>query len=332
MKILLTGGLGFIGSHTAVELIEAGHEVVIVDNLANSKIEVLDKIEKITKVRPKFYKINLLTLEDLRKVFIENEFDGVIHLAGLKAVGESVQKPIEYYENNIVGTLNLLKCMKEHEIYDIVFSSSACVYGEPKQNPIDENFPSDNATNPYGRTKAFIESILNDCFVSDNNFRIIILRYFNPVGAHPSGLIGEDPNGIPNNLMPYILRVASGEMEKLHIYGKDYNTPDGTCIRDFIHVMDLAQGHVKAIENMPKQGVKVYNLGTGKGTSVLELVKTFNKVNGNIVTFDYTDRRAGDVQENFARIDKAKSELGFEPTKNLEDMCRDAWNFYKRKK
>jgi len=332
MKILVTGGLGFIGSHTVVELIEAGHEVVIVDNLCNSKIEVLDKIEKITKVRPKFYQINLLTIEDLRKIFDEHEFEGVIHFAGLKAVSESISMPIEYYENNLGSTINLLKCMKEKNIKKLVFSSSACVYGDPKENPVDETAPANLATNPYGRTKCFIEEILRDCYIADNTNKFTILRYFNPVGAHASGLIGEDPNGIPNNLMPYILRVAEGKSDLLHIYGKDYDTKDGTCIRDFIHVVDLAKGHVKAIEHMDTDGVHIYNLGTGKGTTVLEIVTSFNRVNGDLVKYDFVERRPGDVAVNFAKTDKAKSELGWTAELNIEDMCKDAWNFSNKKR
>lgn len=331
MKILVTGGLGFIGSHTVVELIENGHDVVIVDNLCNSKIEVLDAIEKITNVRPAFYQFNLLTLEDLRKVFAEHKFDGVIHFAGLKAVAESIAKPLEYYDNNITGTINLLKCMEENELYNIVFSSSACVYGLPERNPIDESFPSNNATNPYGRTKQFIEEILKDMYVSNNDFSVTILRYFNPVGAHKSGLLGEDPNGIPNNLMPIMLKVAEGKSEMLHIYGNDYKTKDGTCVRDFIHVVDLAKGHVKAIERIVKTGVHIFNLGTGKGTSVLELITSFNKVNGKLINFDYSERRPGDVPENYANTTKAKDELGWEATMTIEDMCRDSWNFSKNK-
>jgi len=331
MKILVTGGLGFIGSHTVVELIENGHEVVIVDNLINSKIEVLDRIEKITKVRPAFYQTNLLNISDLRKIFQDHKFDGVIHFAGLKAVAESIAKPIEYYENNICGTINLLKCMKEEELYNIVFSSSACVYGLPESNPIDETFSSNNATNPYGRTKCFIEEILRDMYISDNRFNITILRYFNPVGAHKSGLIGEDPNGIPNNLMPIMLKVAEGKADILHIYGKDYKTKDGTCVRDFIHVVDLSKGHVKAIEKVVDSGVHIYNLGTGKGTSVLELVKSFNKVNGELVSFDFADRRPGDVPENYANPSKAKTELDWQAELTIDDMCKDAWHFIKKK-
>ena len=332
MKILVTGGLGFIGSHTVVELINAGHEVVIVDNLVNSKIEVLDKIEKITKVRPKFYQVNLLTIEDLRKVFDENEIEGIIHFAGLKAVAESIKMPVEYYENNLGSTINLLKCMKEKDIKKLVFSSSACVYGEPKQNPIDENSPANLATNPYGRTKCFIEEILRDCYISDNSNKFTILRYFNPVGAHSSGLIGEDPNGIPNNLMPYILRVAEGKSDMLHIYGKDYDTKDGTCIRDFSHVVDLAKGHVKAIEHMDTDGLHIYNLGTGKGTTVLELVTSFNKVNGELVKYDFIERRPGDVPVNYAKTDKARNELGWQAELTIDDMCKDAWNFSNKKR
>ncbi|MBE5757975.1 MAG: UDP-glucose 4-epimerase GalE [Clostridiales bacterium] len=332
MKILVTGGLGFIGSHTVVELIEDRHEVVIVDNLCNSKIEVLDKIEKITKVRPTFYKYNLTILEDVRKIFENHTFDGVIHFAGLKAVSESISMPIEYYENNLISTLNLLRCMREYSVKNIVFSSSACVYGIPKENPIDEEFPSNIATNPYGRTKCFIEDILRDCYIADNTLTITILRYFNPVGAHASGLLGEDPNGIPNNLMPFILRVAGGETDTLKIFGKDYDTEDGTCIRDFIHVVDLAKGHVKAIDKVKDAGVHVYNLGTGKGTSVLELVDTFNKVNGDIVNYEFADRRPGDVPVNFAKADKARLELEWVAELTIEDMCKDAWNFRKHKK
>lgn len=331
MKILVTGGLGFIGSHTVVELIENGHEVVIVDNLCNSKIEVLDKIEQITTIRPAFYQFDLLQIGDLRKLFSEHTFDGVIHFAGLKAVAESITKPLEYYENNIVGTLNLLKCMKENNLYNIVFSSSACVYGLPQKNPIDETFPSNSSTNPYGRTKCFIEEILKDIYTSDNQYKITILRYFNPVGAHKSGLLGEDPNGIPNNLMPIMLKVAEGKSEMLHIYGNDYKTVDGTCVRDFIHVVDLANGHVKAIEKIVDSGVHIFNLGTGTGTSVLQLVTSFNKVNGKLIKYDFADRRPGDVPENYANPTKAKTELGWETKYTIDDMCRDSWNFSKQK-
>ena len=331
MEILVTGGLGFIGSHTVVELIENGHNVIIIDNLSNSKIEVLDKIELITGTKPKFYQMDLLNFETLQKVFKENKIDGVIHFAGLKAVAESIQIPLKYYENNIIGTITLLKCMQDNDIKNFVFSSSACVYGFPNKNPIDEDSPSNCATNPYGRTKCFIEEILKDCYMANPTFNFTILRYFNPIGAHKSGLIGEDPNGIPNNLMPYILRVAEGKSDKLHIFGNDYDTHDGTCIRDFIHVVDLAKGHVKALEHINNSGLNIYNLGTGKGTSVLELVNSFNSVNGNLVNYDFVERRPGDVPVNFAKTDKAKNELGFETKLNIEDMCKDSWHFSQTK-
>lgn len=332
MKILVTGGLGFIGSHSVVELIESGHEVVIVDNLSNSKIEVLDAIEKITGVRPVFYQFNMLVIEDLRKVFREHSFDGVIHFAGLKAVAESIAKPLEYYDNNLSSTLNLLRCMQENNLYNMVFSSSACVYGTPDKNPIDESAESNRAINPYGRTKSMIEDILKDMYVSDNNFRITILRYFNPVGAHSSGLLGEDPNGIPNNLMPIMLKVAEGKSEMLQIFGNDYKTKDGTCVRDFIHVVDLAKGHVKAIERVIENGVHIYNLGTGKGTSVMELVNSFNKVNGKLIKYAFAERRPGDVAENYSSPTKAEIELGWKAELTIEDMCKDSWKFIKSKK
>ena len=332
MKLLVTGGIGFIGSHTVVELLEKGEEVVIVDNLINSKIEVLDAIEEITGKRPEFEQVDLLDMKELQKVFKKHKFDGVIHFAGLKAVNESIHIPLKYYENNITGTINLLKCMEEFGVYKLVFSSSATVYGEAESCPINESMPSNKVTNPYGRTKYFIEEILKDCYTANNNFRITILRYFNPVGAHASGLIGEDPNDIPNNLMPYILRVAEGNADILHIFGNDYDTEDGTCIRDFIHVVDLAHGHIKAIEHIEEEGIRIVNLGTGKGTSVLELVNTFNEVNGDIVKFDYAPRRDGDVVKNYASTDKAQKELDWEANKTIEDMCRDAWNFQKKHK
>lgn len=334
MRLLVTGGLGFIGSHTVVELVEAGHEVVIVDNLCNSKIEVLDNIAKIIGLKPKFYKIDLVDrggYETIHKVFEENKFDGVIHFAGLKAVGESVQKPLEYYHNNIDGTVNLLQAMREYKVNRLVFSSSACVYGVPKTNPITEDFPSNMVTNPYGRTKYFIEEILKDCIIAYPDMKVTILRYFNPVGAHKSGLLGEDPNGIPNNLMPFIQRVAEGKSDTLKIFGNDYPTPDGTCIRDFIHVVDLAKGHVKAIEKIDEKNLRILNLGTGKGTSVLELVNAFNKTNGNLVNYEFAPRRAGDVPENFANPKKAKEEIDWEATLSIEDMCKDSWNFTKHK-
>lgn len=332
MNILVTGGLGFIGSHTVVELIENKHNVIIVDNLCNSKIEVLHNIEKITGVLPKFYQCDLLDKDGLNDIFVENNIDGVIHFAALKAVAESIEKPLDYYENNLIGTLNLLRCMKEHNIFNIVFSSSACVYGLPERNPIKETSFSKSATNPYGKTKCFIEDILNDCYISDNRYKITILRYFNPVGAHKSGLLGEDPNGIPNNLMPIMIRVAEGKMPKLNIYGNDYNTSDGTCVRDFIHVVDLAKGHVKAIEKITNNGVYTFNLGTGKGTSVLELIQSFNKVNGDLIKYEFVERRPGDVPVNYADPSKAREELDWIAELSLDDMCKDAWNFNRQQK
>ncbi len=330
MKLLITGGLGYIGSHTVIELISDGYEVIILDNLSNSKIEVLDKINQITGVTPKFYNVDLLDEENVYMVFDENKFDGVIHFAGLKAVGESVEQPLRYYENNITGTINLLKAMNRYGVKKIVFSSSACVYGVPEKNPISEDAPSNLATNPYGRTKQFIEEILKDCAYADKSMRVTILRYFNPVGAHSSGLLGEDPNGIPNNLMPYIQRVAGGKLERLNIFGNDYPTPDGTCIRDFIHVVDLAKGHLKAMEKIDDENIRIVNLGTGKGTSVLELVDTFNRMNGNGVKYKFAPRRAGDVPVNYANPSKAKTELGWEAKLNVEDMCKDSWNFVRK--
>lgn len=330
MKLLVTGGLGYIGSHTVVELINDGYEVVILDNLSNSKIEVLDKIFEITGVTPKFYNVDLLDEEKVYMMFGENKFDGVIHFAGLKAVGESVAEPLRYYENNITGTINLLKAMNKYGVKKIVFSSSACVYGVPEKNPITENAPSNLATNPYGRTKQFIEEILKDCAYADKSMRVTILRYFNPVGPHSSGLLGEDPNGIPNNLMPYIQRVAGGKLERLNIFGNDYPTPDGTCIRDFIHVVDLAKGHLKAMEKIDDESIRIVNLGTGKGTSVLELVDTFNRMNGDRVKYEFAPRREGDVPVNYADPSKAKTELNWEATLNVEDMCKDSWNFVQK--
>lgn len=330
MKLLVTGGLGYIGSHTVVELIECGHEVVILDNLSNSKIDVLDKIKELTNVKPKFYNVDLTDPLETRLVFRENSFDGVIHFAGLKAVSESIRIPLKYYENNIYGTLNLLNAMNEFNVKRIVFSSSACVYGEPKVNPINEDSPCNLATNPYGRTKQFIEEILKDCSTIDPSMRITILRYFNPVGAHNSGLIGEEPNGIPNNLMPYIQQVASGIREKLSIFGNDYPTPDGTCIRDFIHVVDLARGHVKAIEKIDDKPLRIVNLGTGKGTSVMELVNAFNKVTNGKVKYEFAPRRSGDVPCNFADPSRAKTELGWKADFSIDDMCKDTWNYVQK--
>ena len=327
MKILLTGGTGYIGSHTAVELLNSNNEVVIIDNLCNSKEDVVDKIKQITGKEPKFYKVDLLDKDSLNRVFEENIFDAVIHFAGLKAVGESVEKPLEYYHNNIMGTLTLLDVMKNHNCKNIVFSSSATVYGNPESPKFVETMGRRTPTNPYGATKAMIEKILEDLYVSDNSWKITILRYFNPIGAHESGIIGENPTGIPNNLMPYIQKVAIGELEKLHVFGNDYATKDGTGVRDYIHVVDLAKGHIKALEKLLSAdgGVEKYNLGTGTGYSVLELVNTFEKVNNIKIPYQIDARRPGDIAECYADPSKAQKELGWKATKTLEDMCRDSW-------
>lgn len=332
MSILVTGGAGYIGSHTAVELLDAGENIIILDNFSNSSPEVLDKIKQITKKDFKFYKIDLLDENALNKVFEENNIDEVIHFAGLKAVGESVEKPIEYYNNNITGTLNLLKVMKKYNCKKIVFSSSATVYGNPKTLPIKEDFPL-STTNPYGATKLMIEQILQDVNVADKDFRVAILRYFNPIGAHKSGLIGEVPNGIPNNIMPYIVRVAVGKYNELTVFGKDYDTEDGTGVRDYIHVVDLAKGHLSALKKIRENsGVQIYNLGTGRGYSVLELVKTFEKVNNVKVNYKIGDRRPGDIASCFADVNKAKKEMNWVATKGLEEMCKDSWNFILKNK
>ena len=327
MSILVTGGAGFIGSHTVVELLEEGEDIVIIDNFSNSSPDVLDKIKTITGKDFKFYEIDLLDEEKLDKVFAENNIESVIHFAGLKAVGESVEKPIEYYHNNITGTLILLKLMRKYNCKKIVFSSSATVYGNPASLPIKEDFPL-STTNPYGSTKLMIEQILQDVSVADKEFSVAILRYFNPIGAHKSGLIGEVPNGIPNNIMPYILKVASGEYETLTIFGNDYSTKDGTGVRDYIHVVDLAKGHLKALDKIRKEtGVKTYNLGTGNGYSVLDLVTNFEKVNNVKINYKIGARRPGDIAACFADPTKAKEELDWVAEKGIEDMCKDAWNF-----
>ena len=327
MSILVTGGAGFIGSHTVVELLEKGEDIVIVDNFVNSKPEVLEKIKKITEKDFKFYEVDLLDEENLEKVFIENKIEAVIHFAGLKAVGESVEKPIEYYHNNITGTLILLELMKKYNCKKIIFSSSATVYGTPKTVPIKEDFPL-STTNPYGSTKLMIEQILKDVCIADKEFCAILLRYFNPIGAHKSGLLGESPNGIPNNLMPYINQVALGKLDHLNVFGNDYSTVDGTGVRDYIHVVDLAKGHVKALKKAREiTGAEAYNLGTGKGYSVLEIVKAFEDANNIKIKYEITARRSGDIAECYADPSKAKQELDWEATKNLEEMCKDSWNF-----
>ncbi len=327
MKILVTGGTGYIGSHTTVQLIKAGHEVIIIDNLINSKESVLDKIAEITDVRPKFYNVDLLDNDALQKVFSENSFDVVMHFAGLKAVAESVEQPIKYYENNIVGTINLLKAMQKYNVKKIIFSSSATVYGEPENLPITEDAKTGRGiTNPYGRTKYMIEEILKDVCTADKDFEVTILRYFNPVGAHESGKLGEDPNGIPNNLMPIVMKVARGEYPELSVYGDDYSTPDGTCIRDYIHVVDLANGHIAALEKM-KNGAQVYNLGTGKGTSVLEMIAAFEKASETKLPYKIVQRRAGDLPCLLCKPIKAEVELGWKAERSIDDAMRDTLNF-----
>lgn len=328
MKILVTGGAGYIGSHTCVELLNAGYEIVVVDNYSNSKEEVIDLIKQITGKDFKSYKLDVCDKEALEKVFEENKIDAAIHFAGYKAVGESVAKPLMYYRNNIDSTLTLLEVMNKYNCKKIVFSSSATVYGKPEKLPIKEDFPL-STTNPYGATKLMIEGILKDLYKADNAWDITILRYFNPIGAHKSGLIGENPNDIPNNLMPYIVKVATGEYEQLKVFGNDYNTVDGTGVRDYIHVVDLAVGHVKAIDKLNR--LSIYNLGTGKGTSVLELVNTFSKVNNVKVNYSIVDRRPGDIDACFADASLAFEKLGFKAEHTVEDMCRDAYNFVNHK-
>jgi len=327
MRILVTGGAGYIGSHTCVELLSKGHDIVILDNFSNSKPEVLNRIKEITGKEFRFYKADILDKEGLNKIFQENDINAVIHFAGLKAVGESVKIPIKYYYNNITGTLVLCEVMEKHNVKRMVFSSSATVYGKPESVPIKEDFPL-NPANPYGRTKLMIEEILKDIYASDNDWSIALLRYFNPIGAHESGKIGEDPNGVPNNLMPYITQVAIGKREKLNIFGNDYDTHDGTGVRDYIHVVDLAKGHLKALEKiMVSEGIDSYNLGTGTGYSVLDVVCAFEKVTGIKIPYQVTDRRPGDIDKCYADPAKAYNELGWKAEKNLEDMCMDSWNW-----
>ncbi len=332
MKILLPGGAGYIGSHTAVELLNAGKEIVIIDNFSNSKKEVLDKIRKITGKDFKFYEMDYLDKAKLDKVFEENEIDAVLNFAGYKAVGESIQKPIEYYKNNISGCLELLETMKKHGVKKFIFSSSATVYGDPETIPITEECKTGGTTNPYGTSKLFIEQILKDLYKSDNTWDICILRYFNPVGAHESGLIGEEPQGIPNNLMPYVARVAAGKLKELSVFGNDYDTKDGTGVRDYIHVVDLAKGHVAALEKLDKEnkGLFIYNLGTGKGYSVLDMVKGFEKATGKKVPYKIAPRRAGDIATCYADPKKAKEELGWEAEKDINDMCKDSWEYIQK--
>ncbi len=329
MAILVTGGAGYIGSHTCVELLNAGYEVVVVDNLSNSSEKSLERVQKITGKTLTFYKADINDRKALEDIFGKENIDSVIHFAGLKAVGESVSKPLEYYMNNITGTLVLCDVMRKHGVKDIVFSSSATVYGSPETVPIREDFPL-SATNPYGRTKLMIEEILKDIYVSDNDWNIAILRYFNPIGAHESGLIGENPKDIPNNLVPYITQVAVGRLECLGVFGNDYDTHDGTGVRDYIHVVDLAAGHVKAIAKLKeKPGVSIYNLGTGKGYSVLDMVKNFEKVCGKEIKYEIKPRRPGDIAICYADPSKAESELEWKAERDLQKMCEDAWRWQK---
>ena len=329
MKILVTGGTGFIGSHACVELLEGGYDVVIVDNLCNSKKEVCDKISSITGKKVTFYEADVCDEKAMEAIFSAHKIDAVIHFAGLKAVGESVAKPLEYYENNLQSTLVLCDTMRRHGCKKIVFSSSATVYGVPETIPCPEEAPL-STTNPYGTTKLFIERILSDLAFSDKEWSVALLRYFNPIGAHESGLLGENPNGIPNNLMPYIAMVAAGKLEKVHVFGNDYDTPDGTGVRDYIHVVDLAKGHVKAIEYVMKnQGVEPFNLGTGIGYSVLDLISTFSRVNEIEVPYVIDGRRPGDVAANYADVTKSREKLGWQAKFDLERMCKDSWHFAK---
>lgn len=329
MAILVTGGAGYIGSHTCVELLNAGYEIIVFDNFINSKPEAIQRIKQITNKDFKFYEADLLDRSAMENIFAENQIDAVIHFAGLKAVGESVEMPLRYYQNNVSGTLVLCETMAKFNVKRIVFSSSATVYGNPATVPIREDFPL-SATNPYGSTKLVIENILRELYTSDPEWSLALLRYFNPIGAHASGLIGEDPNGIPNNLMPYITKVAAGELECLSVFGNDYPTSDGTGVRDYIHVVDLSLGHIKAVEKiMATTGVEAYNLGTGKGYSVLEVVQTFEKVTGQKVKYRIAPRRAGDIAECYADPTKAKMELGWETSQDLKEMCIESWRFTK---
>ena len=327
MNVLVCGGAGYIGSHICVELLDAGYEVTVIDDFSNSKPEVLEHIKEITGKEVKFYEFNILNEEKTEAVFKENKIDAVIHCAAFKAVGESVEKPIEYYTNNLTTTLIVSKMMKKYNVNQIVFSSSATVYVDPETVPITEDCKLGETTNPYGTSKAMMERILTDVQHAYPQMSVTLLRYFNPIGAHESGLIGEDPKGIPNNLMPYIMKVATGELECLGVFGDDYDTHDGTGVRDYIHVVDLAKGHVKAIEHYAKPGVHICNLGTGTGYSVLDLVKTFERVNNVKVNYVIKDRRPGDIATCYANPERAKKELGWVATKGIEDMCRDTWNY-----
>ena len=334
MSILLTGGAGYIGSHTAVELLNAGKDLVIIDNFSNSKPKALDAIKKITGKDFKFYEMDYLDSQNLEKVFKENNIEAVINFAGYKCVGESVKKPLQYYINNVSGCLTLLDTMKKYNVKKFIFSSSATVYGDPEVIPITEECKTGGTTNPYGTSKLFIEKILMDLYKSDETWDICILRYFNPVGSHESGLIGEEPQGTPNNLMPYVARVAAGQLKELSVFGNDYDTPDGTGVRDYIHVVDLAKGHVLALNKIAKEGkgLYIYNLGTGKGYSVLDMVKAFEEVTGKNVPYKITNRRPGDIATCYADPKKAKEELNWVATKDIKEMCKDTWNFIEKNK
>ena len=331
MKILVTGGAGYIGSHTCVELLNNNYEVIILDNFSNSKKNTIDKIKQITNKEVKLYEGDMIDKDLLNKIFTENKIDAVIDFAAYKAVGESVNKPVMYYQNNVSTILNLLEAMQKYNVKKLVFSSSATVYGNPKKVPITENDPIGGTTNPYGTSKLMVEKILNDLYNSDNSWDIAILRYFNPVGAHESGLIGEAPIGKPNNLMPFICKVAKKELPKLMVFGNDYNTIDGTGVRDYIHVVDLAVGHIKALEKLKKakKGLFIYNLGTGCGYSVLQMIKTFEKVNQIKINYEIVERRPGDIDSCYSDPSKSLKELKFQTKKSLDDMCRDSWNFEK---
>ena len=328
MAILVTGGAGFIGSHTVVELQNAGYDVVVIDNLSNSSVKSLERVEAITGKKVPFYKVDILDREGLNEVFAKESIDSCIHFAGLKAVGESVQKPWEYYENNIAGTLTLVDVMRQHGVKNMIFSSSATIYGDPAQIPITEECPKGQCTNPYGWTKSMLEQILSDIQKADPEWNIVLLRYFNPIGAHKSGTIGENPNGIPNNLMPYVTQVAVGKLKELGVFGNDYDTPDGTGVRDYIHVVDLANGHVKALKKIEeKAGLKIYNLGTGQGYSVLDIVKNFEAATGVNIPYVIKERRAGDIATCYSDATKAKEELGWEAQYGIKDMCEDSWRW-----
>ena len=328
MAVLVTGGAGYIGTHTCVELISAGYEVIIVDNLSNSKETAVERVEKITGSAVKFYKIDLLDKEALEKVFENEKIDCVIHFAGLKAVGESVSIPLKYYHNNLTGTFNLCELMQKYNVKNLVFSSSATVYGDPASVPISEEFPL-SATNPYGKTKLMIEDILRDLHYSDNTWNIALLRYFNPIGAHSSGTIGEDPNGIPNNLVPYIAQVAVGKLKEVRVFGNDYDTVDGTGVRDYIHVVDLAKAHVKALEKLQREhiGIRPYKLGTGNGYSVLQVIKAFSEACGKDLPYKIIERRPGDIAACYAKTDRAQAELGWAAEKEISEMCKDSWKW-----